>query len=73
MDLLLQPPGMTRRQANSTCFHGHWHSLAWHLEWRFPAADGLVLHSRCAPWRIPQHCTAPLRQHLLSWHMLSAR
>ena len=48
MDLVLQPPGMTRRQANSTCFYRQRQSLAWHLEWRFPAADGLVLHSRCA-------------------------
>ena len=48
VDLLLQPPGMTRRQANTTCFHRHRQSLAWHLEWRFPAADGLVVHSRRA-------------------------
>ena len=48
VDLRLQPPGMQRRQANSTCCNRRRQSFAWHLEWRFPGAPGCpVVHCRC--------------------------
>jgi hypothetical protein len=40
--LLIMPPGMQRRQCNSTRYDYRNRKLTWRLQWRFPAAAAVV-------------------------------
>jgi hypothetical protein len=43
--LLIMPPGMQRRQSNSTRYDYRNRKLTWRVEWRFPAAAAVAVGS----------------------------
>ncbi len=40
MQLHILSPGMEKRRTNTTRYDGRMQTLQWHVEWRFPAAEG---------------------------------
>ena len=64
MQLHILPPGMEKRRANTTRYDGRAQVLAWHVEWRFPAAGCRVADARADE-------RTPLRQ-LLAAHLTLA-